>query len=94
MEFPGRISAAPLRISGNDIPRALTALFGGDVTVDAAGNAFSSDTSHVSRFTLVSSDPRLRPGLTGRARISCGRMSIGRWIAEGVLDLVHLDYRL
>jgi putative peptide zinc metalloprotease protein len=93
-EFTARISAAPLRVAGNEIPRALTALFGGEVTLDAAGNVFSSETSHVSRFTLVSDDARLRPGLTGRARISCGRMSIGQWLVEEALDLVHLDHRL
>jgi len=90
----GHITAAPQRLQGGDLPRALTALAGGDVTVDAAGKVFSHEVTHVARFTLDAPDPRLRPGLTGRARLECGRLPVGEWIFEKLLDAIHLDHRL
>jgi hypothetical protein len=65
MDFPGRISAAPPRVSGKEPPLALAALFGGAVMLDASGNARSSDTSHVRRFPSKRGElagfPRLAP---------------------------------
>jgi putative peptide zinc metalloprotease protein len=92
--FTGHISSAPLRLKGDDLPRALTALAGGDVTVDAAGKVSSTEVTHVARFTLETADARLRPGLTGRARLDCGSLPVGEWIFEKVLDAIHLDHRL
>ena len=92
--FTGQISAAPLRIRGNDLPRALTALFGGEAALDASGKVFASEVTHVSRFVLASADPRLRPGLTGRARLNCGSLPLGRWLWEQALDAIHLDHRI
>ena len=92
--FPGRISAAPLRIKGDDLPRALTALFGGEVPTDANGKVFSSEVTHITRFALAANDARLRPGLTGRARLTFGHLPAGRWLWEKALDAIHLDHRI
>ncbi|MES2570981.1 MAG: efflux RND transporter periplasmic adaptor subunit [Verrucomicrobiota bacterium] len=93
IRFKGRISTAPLRIKGDDLPQALTAIAGGDVSVDEAGKVFSSEVTHISRFVIEPADSRLRPGLTGRARLECGRVPAARWIWEKVLDAIHLDHR-
>jgi putative peptide zinc metalloprotease protein len=93
-KFSGKISSAPLRIKGDDLPRALTALAGGDITVDPSGKVFSSEVTHVSRFRLDPADPRLCPGLTGRARLDCGRLPVGQWLLEKALDAIHLDHRI
>ncbi|MDB6153363.1 MAG: Peptidase, family [Chthoniobacteraceae bacterium] len=93
-EFTGRISTAPLRIKGGDLPRALTALAGGDITVDASGKVFSSEVTHVSRFIVEPADLRLRQGLTGRARLDCGTLPAARWLWEKALDAIHLEHRM
>jgi len=93
LTLAGRITSAPLRLQGGELPRALTALAGGDLTVDANGKVFSTEVTHVARFTLSAADSRLRPGLTGRARLDCGRLPVGEWIGEKFLDAIHLDYR-
>ena len=90
----GRISAPPLRLAGDDLPPVLTALAGGDIAVDATGQVFSSEVTHVARFTLAA-DPRLaRPGATGRARLDCGTQPAWRWLWEAALDAIHLDHRI
>jgi putative peptide zinc metalloprotease protein len=90
----GRITAPPLRLAGDALPPALTALAGGDIAVDAAGQVFSSEVTHVARFTIAS-DPRLaRPGATGRARLDCGTQPAWRWLWEAALDAIHLDHRI
>ncbi len=92
--FTGRITTAPLRITGGNLPPALTALAGGDITVDATGRVFSGEVTHVSRCLIEPADPRLRPGLTGRARLDCGTLRAAEWLLEEVLDAIHLDHRL
>lgn len=92
--FAGHISAAPLRSKEGELPRALTALAGGDLAVDATGRVSSTEVTHVARFTIPTDDSRLRPGATGRARLECGRVVAWRWLLEAVFDAIHLDHRV
>ena len=94
VNFSGRISTAALRLKGDNLPRALTALAGGEIAIDAAGKVFSSEVTHVSRCVIAPADPRLRPGLTGRARLDCGHLPAAEWLFEQVLDAIHLEHRL
>lgn len=80
--FTGTVASAPLRIVG------------GDPALNALGGVFPADTTHMSRLVIEHADPRLRPGLTGRARLDCGRVPAARWISEAVLDAIHLRHRL
>lgn len=91
-EFSGKISAAPLRIKADDLPRALTAVAGGGIAVDAAGRVSSSEVTHVSRFQIDATDSRALPGLTGRVRLDCGYMPVGEWLVEKFRDVIHLDH--
>ena len=93
-KFTGKISAAPLRFHGDELPRALTALAGGDLAVEANGKVFSTEVTHVSRFQFDAADSRLRPGLTGRVRLDCGRLPAGQWLLERAFDAIHLDHRI
>ncbi len=92
--YSGRISAPPLRIKGDDLPPALTALAGGEIAVDATGKVFSSEVTHVARFTIETAEMLARPGSTGRVRLDCGQQSAWRWLLETALDAIHLDHRV
>ena len=92
--YSGRISAPPLRIKGDDLPPALTALAGGEIAVDAAGKVFSSEVTHVARFTIETEGKLARPGSTGRVRLDCGHQVAWRWLLEAALDAIHLDHRV
>ena len=88
------ITAAPMRLENGELPKSLTALAGGDIAVDAAGKIFSSEVTHLARFTIDAPHALLLPGSTGRARLDCGTLPAWRWLFEAALDAIHLSHRV
>jgi putative peptide zinc metalloprotease protein len=50
--------------------------------------------SHFAVIQLENPDEALKIGMSGRARIHCGKQSLGGRFVEGLLDFLHLDIRM
>jgi putative peptide zinc metalloprotease protein len=94
--FHGEIVQKPLTTISGELPAALTARRGGDVasTVDQSGTEQLLEKQWYAVLKIREESDLLRPGMTGRVQVDCGRSSIGRLIGQKVLDFVNLDYRL
>lgn len=78
----GTVASAPLRRGESE------------AALDVLDPISAADATHLARIVIESADARLRPGLTGRARLDCGRVSAVRWLSEALLDAIHLRHRL
>jgi putative peptide zinc metalloprotease protein len=92
--FVGRIASAPLRVEGGGLPAALSVLAGGEIVLDGTGLPVSGEVTHLSRLTFDSDGENLRPGGTGRVRLECGRLPLGRWVFRRALEAIDLGHRL
>ncbi len=92
--FVGWIASAPLRVEGGALPAALSVLAGGEIVLDGTGRPVSGEVTHLSRLILEDGGEELRPGGTGRVRLECGNLPVGRWVFRRALEAIDLGHRL
>jgi multidrug resistance efflux pump len=92
--FEGRVTSAPLRVEGGTLPAVLSVLAGGDIVLDEEGRPVSGEVTHLSRMTFEAGASKLWPGGTGRVRLDCGRLPVGRWVWHRAIEAIDLGHRL
>ena len=77
------------------MPAAFSAKRSGDVMtfMDRDGHEVPVDRVFAAQVDVQNPDALLRPGMTGRSVIHCGKRPFGKMVLQSLLDLVSLDYR-
>ena len=93
--FHGVFAAAPLVPITRNMPAAFSAKRSGDVMtfMDHDGHEVPVDRVFAAQVDVQNPDALLRPGMTGRSVIHCGKRPFGKMVLQSLLDLVSLDYR-
>lgn len=75
---------------------AMAGRFGGEVPtqLDAGGQERPANTMYQAELAIENPDGLLRPGMSGRAKIQCGRSTIGHIIGNKLRAFFRLDYQL
>jgi putative peptide zinc metalloprotease protein len=96
LTFRGVVTQNPLRAGPNDLPAGLAAQRGGDVamTQQTDGSVRLLRAQFFSQFRIEGENLPLRPGMTGRVRVHCGRSTVWRLVLQRLLDFINLDYQL
>ena len=93
--FHGTVKKTFTATSG-DLPHpALAGRFGGDIPteLDLSGRERPVDTLCLAELQIENPDRFLRPGMSGRARILCGRSTIGHLVGRKIRSLIRLDFQ-
>ncbi|HSI11889.1 MAG TPA: hypothetical protein VK961_07585, partial [Chthoniobacter sp.] len=96
MTFHGEIVQEPLATIAGGLPASLTARRGGDVatTIDKSGKEKLLERQWYAQLKITEASHLLRPGMTGRVRVECGRLTVGKILEQKFMDSINLDYRL
>lgn len=94
--FRGKVAKTFVAPSSRLPHAALASRYGGDVPteMDATGKERPAQTLYQAELQIDNTDLLLRPGMGGRARISCGRATVGRIISSKFKELLRLEFRL
>lgn len=95
----GVISALPVSPLPHFTSPSLANLYGGDVpaeqdTQNPKAQIKPSLPHYEAEVSFVTTDPDLRPGMVGKARIYTGWTTLGFWIIERMLDFLDPEFRL
>ena len=93
--FEGAIVSAPLVPITRNMPAAFSAKRSGDVMtyIDNEGHEVPVERIFAAQIDVKNPGALLRPGMTGRSVIHCGKRPFGKMVLQSLLDLVSLDYR-
>ena len=82
--------------TSRDLPHlAMASHYGGEIptVVDVTGREHPADTLCLAEIQIENSDRFLRPGMSGRARITCGPSTVGRILGRKLRSLVRLNFQ-
>lgn len=91
--FKGRVLKTSVA-SSEQLPHpAFYSRFGGDVPtqMDAQGKERPSGIFYQAEIVINNSDQFLRPGMSGRAKIHCGKSSLARMLFSRIMEVLRLD---
>lgn len=92
--FSGRVAASS-RVASTETAAVLTTHFGGEVpTLRTPAGWRAAHKLYRAEMDVFDAHSRLRPGMSGRARIHLGRTSVGSWLWTAVTSQLSLDVLL
>jgi multidrug efflux pump subunit AcrA (membrane-fusion protein) len=96
IRFQGTVTEEPSPLAKDRFPAAFSKQRGGDVpTIPGEhGAEYLAEHTYVVTVDIANPGNRLRHGMSIRARVETGTQPLWQTWANGVLDLISLDYRL
>ena len=76
--------------AGGTVPSTMTA----SQTPGGSAQAMPTGTIYKARVAIDNPDGILRPGMSGRLRIDCGKRPLGKIMWDGITSMIRTDFRL